>query len=67
MNIKLVSCDNCAIVFDPNKIKWPSVLRDDECVIIDKNAVWNGDLETFVAYVECPICKGKIINKEYTD
>ena len=49
----LVSCDNCGVVIDLDKIGVPDPY---DCPIEKK--VWDGD--GYVPAVECPVCKSKV-------
>ena len=61
--MKLISCDNCAVVLDADKLPFTPDSRkfkDDGCIDED-NFIYEGD--DFVAFVNCPVCS-KTITKE---
>lgn len=55
----LISCDNCGVILDKNKLKFPEDLWDEETEANDPNlGEWNGD--GFTAILPCPVCKENI-------
>lgn len=61
MNIHLISCDNCATVFDANKLKFP----DDVDPIYtegvpDTHKIYDQEQEDWVHFTRCPVCKEPI-------
>ena len=55
--MNLISCNNCGVVLDKDKLKFPD---EDEVEFQlqegnDKVAEWNGD--KYVALTPCPVCK----------
>jgi len=59
--MNLVSCDECGVVIDRDKIIFPEVYDHDSQELIYEDAEWNG--EDYVAVVPCPVCKGNIREK----
>lgn len=57
--MNLISCENCAVVLDKDNIEIPDI-RDDEGVII--NDVSQQEGYDFFPVIECPVCKGKIVD-----
>lgn len=57
--MNLISCDNCGVVLDKNKLKFPEDISDDEGIVGSHLAVWTGD--KYVAYVNCPLCNSPIL------
>lgn len=55
--MRLISCDNCGIVLDDDKVKWPE-MWDDEGEFIEGSGQWDGD--RFVPVMPCPVCKEEI-------
>ena len=55
--MRIISCDNCGVVIDGDKVKWPE-MYDDEGELIEGTAEWDGD--RFVPVVPCPVCKEEI-------
>lgn len=56
MNLK--SCDNCGIVIDVDKRKFPQDIENEEGCIDPELALWNG--EDYVPYIKCPLCRSEI-------
>jgi len=56
--MNLLSCTECASVFDKDLIRFPVNFElEDGCIDFTK-ATWNGD--DFVAFINCPVCDGII-------
>lgn len=64
--MKLISCNNCAIVIDADKLYFPhDVWKDDGHggnEIDTELAVWTGD--GYSAFTHCPNCGAQIIKAE---
>lgn len=56
--MNLISCSNCGVVLDKNKIDFPDVYDNHGTVILGE-AEWDGD--KFVSSISCPVCKKKIL------
>jgi len=59
--MNLISCANCGVVLDKNRLVFPDIYDDDGCVVRGL-AEWTGD--KYVAVVSCPVCKGSILEEE---
>ena len=57
--MNLISCDNCGVVLDADKLDFPVFdpydLRD-----VDHLFVWDEDRREWVPTVPCPVCEAKI-------
>lgn len=54
--MKIISCDNCGVVLDADKLPFAPESRmhlDDGSVDLDKFKWEGGD---FIAYCPCPVC-----------
>ncbi len=64
MNIK--SCDGCGLVYDLDKIKFPSPYNDedlDQDGGLDSNKfTWCNESGSFKPFIECLICETPIIS-----
>ena len=63
--MNLISCDDCGVVLDKDKLSFVSSNRfykDDGSVDTD-HAAWDADGRRFVAKVDCPVCAGDILNE----
>lgn len=54
--MKLISCDNCGLLYDQDKMKFPEI--EDDSGNIDNNAVWNGI--DYAPFLNCKGCGAKI-------
>jgi len=59
--MKLISCDNCAVVLDHDKINWPYIWNEDGYTVDTNKCTWNG--EEYVPIVNCPVCEEDIVYK----
>lgn len=61
--MKLLSCDNCAVVLDQDKLNFPKDIwdYDGETESIDSSkAEYNQSTCTWEAFTTCPVCNEKI-------
>jgi hypothetical protein len=60
MTMNLISCDNCGVVLDANKLGFPAESRKylDNGTVDTDNFIWDGD--EHIAFVKCPVCNEKI-------
>jgi len=56
--MKIISCSDCGVVLDTDRIVEPSTHRHDEQTVIENQAAWNG--EEYEATIDCPCCKTRI-------
>lgn len=57
--MNLVSCDNCGVVLDKDKLNFPTDVFDSMGSVIPELAEWVD--HGFVGKVQCPICKEDIL------
>ena len=60
--MNLVSCGDCGVVIDKDKILFPHCLVKEDGSINQDSATWDGD--DYVAYIPCPVCSGTITEGE---
>lgn len=60
MNLR--SCDNCGVVIDLSKRKFPEDIMREDYSIDERLGVWDGN--KWVGYIECPVCKNRITKDE---
>ena len=60
--MNLISCDGCGVVLDKDKLNFPEGIHDDEGVVDDTKASWNG--RAWVASIQCPVCDQVILSEE---
>ena len=53
--MNLMSCDQCGVVLDKDKLTIPDIIEDDGGIDTD-NAGWTGD--GYAPIITCPVCKG---------
>jgi hypothetical protein len=52
--MNLISCDNCGVVLDAEKIDFPSsIYKDGE--VDESRAVWNKETRDFTPFTRCPV------------
>jgi hypothetical protein len=61
--MNLISCDNCGVVLDGNKLKFPSILINPDGSYSEKFSAYDHDSGTFYAKVPCPVCGADTVNK----
>jgi len=57
--MNLVSCDNCGVVLDKDKLNFPTNIYRIDGSVNDKLAEWDSD--GFRAKVPCPVCENDIL------
>jgi len=58
MKVMMISCDNCAVVLDANKIDFPDNFINDDGSVNEEFAMWNG--HDFIPKTKCPLCGSDI-------
>ncbi len=63
--MNLISCTNCAVILDKDKIKFPKeyMLYNYEDIDTSK-AEYDDDTGRYRLYVPCPVCKTPIFGEE---
>lgn len=61
--MKIISCDRCGVLFDQDKINFPTIFDHDTGELIEKNATWNAAVDKYVPVVDCPVCGNKIMKE----
>lgn len=56
--MNLISCDNCGVVLDVNKLDFPDDLILEPGITDMSKAIWIGD--KYVSYINCPVCRSSI-------
>jgi len=59
----MISCNSCGIVLDKDRLTFPDVYDHDSGDVIDEQAMWNGDSQEFVSYIDCPVCGNAVKEK----
>ena len=67
--MNIVSCDNCGVLFDKSKLNFPSNFWDcdeqtGEDFVIKSAGTWSVQYQTYVPYVNCPVCGEKILDED---
>ena len=58
--MNLISCDNCGVVFDKDKLEFPTIddiYKDDGSIDEDKAIYCNRD---WLPFVPCPVCESPV-------
>ena len=60
--MNLISCENCAVVFDKDKLNFPNedAMYTDEGIDLTI-AAWDSDTESYKVKCSCPVCKEDIL------
>lgn len=61
--MKLMSCDNCGVILDLDKIKFPTELEDKDGAIDPTKADYDQKRGQFFAYINCPVCNEQIFEE----
>lgn len=60
----LISCDNCATVFDQSKLSFAEDIEAEDGSIDDSKASWSQKTRSWVAFVPCPVCERPLEKEE---
>ncbi len=61
--MNLISCNNCGVILDKDKLKFPKNIVYENCDGVDlSKAIWDGN--DYVPFVKCPACEGIICQTE---
>lgn len=63
--MKLISCDNCGVMLDGDKLTFPWVIYKEDGSIDDSKAVWIN--REYVPCVPCPVCGDPIAQEKETE
>lgn len=55
--MNLISCDNCAVVLDANKLVFPKDMENEDGSIDERKALYNQYSKEFEIYTACPVCE----------
>lgn len=61
--MKLISCDNCGVVLDGEKLNFgddEDIWDEDKCEYMQDRSVWCNETDKFVPVISCPVCKAPI-------
>jgi len=61
--MNLTSCDNCGVVLDKDKLKFPADIYDSDDCIDSTKAVYSDRHDAYVPYVACPVCVHPVLEK----
>ena len=62
--MNIVSCNNCGVVLDKRKLKFPEDIWTEAGCINPAAAVWDDVEDDFVAFVPCPVCKEPVLENQ---
>lgn len=54
--MNLVSCDECGVVLDKDKLSFPMGFYDEDNEVDNNKAEWDSGERMFVAVIKCPVC-----------
>ena len=58
--MKLISCNNCAVMLDADKLHFPDCIHEEGGTVDLDLGLWSSDKRDWVAYVKCPVCNEPI-------
>ena len=58
--MNLISCNNCGVALNKDKLMMPSDIFNEDGSVNDKLAIWDSDSRSYVAFINCPVCKAPI-------
>lgn len=58
--MKLISCNNCAVILDADKFYFPANIWHEHADVDETKGMYSQTQKTYVAYVKCPVCKEPI-------
>lgn len=61
--MKLISCDNCAVLLDQDKLPFATDIHEEDGSIDGAKARWHSDKREYCAFVPCPVCQGDILKE----
>lgn len=62
--MRLISCDNCAVMLDEDKLAWPSTIWQEDGCIDGSKAAYNQQIGEYSAFVNCPVCDSQIFKEK---
>lgn len=63
--MNLISCNNCGVVLDKDKLIFPEDPYDEERgEYLDEFCEWSNKHDRFISITPCPICKSNIPEEE---
>ena len=60
--MKLISCDNCGVVIDKDRLKFSGKVYDTEGNLDETKVIWHD--RDYHSYLPCPVCEKHIIGPE---
>jgi len=60
--MKLISCNNCAVVLDADKLYF--YIRETEDGIDDSTGAYCQETGKYEAYISCPVCNEKVFHND---
>lgn len=60
MSIHLISCDNCGVVLDAEKLNFPLNICGADEEIDPTKAIWIKEVQSYAPVVPCPVCQNPI-------
>jgi hypothetical protein len=58
--MNLISCNECGVVLDKDKISFPFGFYKDDGEVDNDKAEWDSSERKFVAVIPCPVCKENV-------
>jgi hypothetical protein len=63
--MKLISCNNCGVVLDQDKLSFADDIYDDQDSCVDPaKGEYDQDRGEYFAYISCPACKEPVFKED---
>lgn len=59
--MNLTACDECGVVVDKDKLKFPTDFEGYDGDVATTKAAWDSRRSEYRAFVTCPVCKKPIL------
>ena len=60
--MNLMSCGNCGVVLDKNRLPFPDTIENEDGCIDPERGAWDG--HNYVPYVKCPVCGYQLLDDD---
>lgn len=59
--MKLISCNNCAVILDHDKLQFAeNIFTETGDEVDDTKGAYDSDRRSFFAFVTCPVCRAPV-------
>jgi hypothetical protein len=61
--MKLISCDNCGVMLDADKLAFPVDIYDEHGGVDIAKGEYSQKHKEWISYVPCPVCKEPVFKE----